>query len=115
MSGWIKTWSAQRVNRGLWVDIYKEAQHAGEVPPGWKSSEATRKPIPKVTRARLTLEDWQKIYNATPEKHFIRNAMLLAIVTGQRRDDICHMRFQMCGTNTCILPREKLECVWRYR
>ncbi len=39
------------------------------------------------------MEDWQKIYNATPEKHFIRNAMLLAIVTGQRRDDICHMRF----------------------
>ncbi|EFA3684323.1 integrase, partial [Escherichia coli] len=85
--------STARVNRGLWVDIYKEAQHAGEVPPGWNPPEATRKPIPKVTRARLTLEDWQKIYNATPEKHFIRNAMLLAIVTGQRRDDICHMRF----------------------
>ncbi|MCV5491414.1 integrase, partial [Escherichia coli] len=73
--------------------IYKEAQHAGEVPPGWNPPEATRKPIPKVTRARLTMEDWQKIYNATPEKHFSRNAMLLAIVTGQRRDDICHMRF----------------------
>ncbi|MBJ7242635.1 tyrosine-type recombinase/integrase, partial [Escherichia coli] len=85
--------STARVNRGLWVDIYKEAQHAGEVPPGWNPPEATRKPIPKVTRARLTMEDWQKIYNATPEKHFIRNAMLLAIVTGQRRDDICHMRF----------------------
>lgn len=24
--------STARVNRGLWVDIYKEAQHAGEVP-----------------------------------------------------------------------------------
>ncbi|MCV4939927.1 integrase, partial [Escherichia coli] len=59
--------STARVNRGLWVDIYKEAQHAGEVPPGWNPPEATRKPIPKVTRARLTMEDWQKIYNATPE------------------------------------------------
>ncbi len=52
--------STARVNRGLWVDIYKEAQHAGEVPPGWNPPEATRKPIPKVTRSRLTLEDWQK-------------------------------------------------------
>lgn len=80
-------------NHGLWVDIYKEAQHAGEVPPGWNPPEATRKPVPKVSRTRLTLEDWQAIYNCAPEGHFIRNAMLLALVTGQRRNDICQMKF----------------------
>lgn len=60
------------------------------------------------------MEDWQKIYNATPEKHFIRNAMLLAIVlTGQRRDDICHMRFS--DVERTHITQEKPECVWRYR
>lgn len=85
--------STARISRGVWVDIYKEAQHAGEVPPGWNPPEATRKPIPKVTRARLTIEDWKAIFNCTPEGHFIRNAMLLALVTGQRREDICLMKF----------------------
>ena len=85
--------STARVNRGLWVDIYKEAQHAGEVPPGWNPPEATRKPVPKVSRARLTLENWQAIYATAPEGHFIRNAMMLALVTGQRREDICNMKF----------------------
>jgi integrase len=80
-------------NRVVWVDIFKEAQHAGEVPPGWNPPEATRKPVPKVTRARLTLDDWNAIYNSAPEGHYIRNAMLLALVTGQRREDICHMKF----------------------
>lgn len=80
-------------NRSLWVDIFKEAQHAGEVPPGWNPPEATRKPTIRVSRSRLALEDWRKIYEATPENHYIRNAMLLAIVTGQRREDICNMRF----------------------
>lgn len=61
------------------------------------------------------MEDWQKIYNATPEKHFIRNAMLLAIVTGQRRDDICHMRFSDVWNEHLHITQGKPECVWRYR
>lgn len=85
--------STAQVNRGLWIDIFKEAQHAGEVPPGWNPPEATRKPVPKVTRARLTLDDWQKIFAVTERGHYLRNAMLLAIVTGQRRDDIRNMKF----------------------
>lgn len=80
-------------NRVVWVDIFKEAQHAGEVPPGWNPPEATRKPVPKVSRARLTLNDWKMIFEETQAGHYIRNAMLLAIVTGQRREDICNMRF----------------------
>lgn len=80
-------------NRVVWVDIYREAQHAGEVPPGWNPPEATRKPVPKVTRARLSIEDWRAIFNVTPEGHYNRNAMLLALVTGQRREDIVRMKF----------------------
>lgn len=80
-------------NRVVWIDIYREAQHAGEVPPGWNPPEATRKPVPKVKRARLSIEDWRAIFNVTPEGHYNRNAMLLALVTGQRREDIVKMRF----------------------
>lgn len=103
MSGWIKTWSAQRVNRGLWVDIYKEAQHA-EVPPGWNPPEATRKPIPKVTRARLTMEDWQKFTmqrlknTLSVTQCFLRLLLVSAVMT------FATCVFQMCGTNTCISP-----------
>lgn len=107
--------STARVNRGLWVDIYKEAQHAGEVPPGWNPPEATRKPIPKVTRARLTLEDWQKFTTQrlkntlSVTQCFLRLLLVSAVMT------FATCVFQMCGTNTCISPREKPECVWRYR
>ncbi len=80
-------------NRVVWVDIFKEAQHAGEVPPGWNPPESTRKPVPKVVRARLNFEEWKRIFNATPENHYIRNAMLLALVSAQRREDICNMKF----------------------
>lgn len=80
-------------NRVVWVDIFNEAQHAGEVPPGWNPPEATRKPVPKVARSRLTIEDWKAIFECAPEGGYIRNAMLLALVSGQRREDICNMRF----------------------
>lgn len=80
-------------NRVIWVDIFKEAQHAGEVPPGWNPPESTRKPVPQIKRSRLTFEEWKLIYEATPQSHYIRNAMLLAIVSGQRREDICSMKF----------------------
>lgn len=85
--------STAQNNRVLWIDIFKEAQHAGEVPPGWNPPEATRKPTIRVSRSRLTLEDWRSIFAAAPENHYIRNAMLLAVVAGQRREDICNMRF----------------------
>ena len=77
----------------VWIDLYREAQHAGEVPPGWNPPEATRKPIPKVSRARLSIEDWKAIFSVAPEGHYIRNAMLLALVAGQRREDIVRMKF----------------------
>lgn len=80
-------------NRVVWIDLYREAQHAGEVPPGWNPPEATRKPIPKVSRARLSIEDWKAIFSVAPEGHYIRNAMLLALVAGQRREDIVRMKF----------------------
>lgn len=86
-----KTRMAQIVRAG-WIDMFKEAQYAGVIDPGFNPAEATRKPKDEVKRQRLALEDWQKIYAQAKTTH-MENAMLLAIVTGQRLDDITNMQF----------------------
>ncbi|PKH21427.1 integrase [Enterobacterales bacterium CwR94] len=86
-----KTRMAQVVRAG-WIDMFKEAQYAGVVDPGFNPAEATRKPKDEVKRQRLVLEDWQKIFAEAKTPH-MENAMLLAIVTGQRLDDITNMQF----------------------
>lgn len=66
------------------------AQHSGDVPPGFNPAEATR--VPK--RERLNFEEWQAIFNAANDMSpYCQNAMLLAIVTGQRLGDIGKMKF----------------------
>ncbi|MEG5951097.1 phage integrase Arm DNA-binding domain-containing protein [Enterobacter kobei] len=85
--------SSALCNRVVWVDIFTEAQHAGEVPPGWNPPEATKKPSVKVKRARVSLDEWKKILEQIPEDRYTHKAMLLALVTGQRRDDIANMKF----------------------
>ena len=85
--------SSALCNRVVWVDIFTEAQHAGEVPPGWNPPVATKKPSVKVTRARLSLDEWKKILEQIPEDRYSHKAMLLALVTGQRREDIANMKF----------------------
>jgi integrase len=80
--------------RSVWSEVFKEAQHAGEVPPGYDPAQATRQPFHRIKRARLSLEDWKKIYKKAAEvSSYAPNAMLLAIVTGQRRADIVNMKF----------------------
>ncbi len=85
--------SSALCNRVVWVDIYQEAQHAGEVPPGWNPPDATKKPTVKVTRARLSVDEWKRILREIPPSKYTHNAMLLALVTGQRREDIANMKF----------------------
>lgn len=81
-----------QVVRTVLVDIFKEAQHAGEVPPGYDPASATKKPRRKITRQRL--EEWQKIFEIADSNHqYMGNAMLLALVTGQRLGDISNMKF----------------------
>lgn len=82
--------------RSSWTDIFKEAQFAGEVPPGFNPVQSTRKPKVEVTRARLQIEDWLKILEAARVRYspWAFNALRLALVTGQRLSDILHMQFK---------------------
>jgi integrase len=82
--------------RADWVDIFKEAQYAGEVPPGFNPVMATRKPQTKVTRARLKLDDWLRILDHAKKREspWAVNALLLAVISGQRLSDILKMKFK---------------------
>lgn len=83
-----------QVVRSVLIDVFKEAQHYGEVPPGSNPALATKQPRRKITRQRLSLEEWQKIFDIADASHrYMGNAMLLALVTGQRLGDISRMKF----------------------
>lgn len=83
-----------QVIRSVLIDVFKEAQHYGEVPPGYNPALATKQPRRKITRQRLSLEEWQKIFDIADTSHrYMGNAMLLALVTGQRLGDISKMKF----------------------
>ncbi len=83
-----------QVVRSVLIDVFKEAQHVGEVPPGYNPAFATKQPRRKVTRQRLNLVEWQKIFDiADKQHHYMGNAMLLAVVTGRRLGDISSMKF----------------------
>ncbi len=97
-----------QVIRSVLIDVFKEAQHAGEVPPGYNPALATKQPRRKITRQRLTLEEWQKIFDIADENHkYMGNAMLLAIVTGQRLGDISRMKFSDIWDEHLHVEQEK--------
>ncbi|HAW7361706.1 TPA: integrase, partial [Escherichia coli] len=77
-----------QVVRSVLIDVFKEAQHYGEVPPGYNPALATKQPRRKISRQRLSLEEWKKIFDIADAAHrYMGNAMLLALVTGQRLGD----------------------------
>ncbi|WP_281083951.1 tyrosine-type recombinase/integrase [Klebsiella quasivariicola] len=82
--------------RSSWADLFKEAQFAGEVPPGFNPALSTRKPNITVKRSRLSLSDWQKIYEAARINYepWAINTMNLALITGQRLSDVLNMQFK---------------------
>ncbi|MBQ0956439.1 phage integrase Arm DNA-binding domain-containing protein [Serratia symbiotica] len=83
-----------QVVRTTLIDVFKEAQHAGEVPPGYNPAEATKNPHNRVSRERLILDEFNTMLNVTPPQFaYMKNAMLLALVTAQREGDISKMQF----------------------
>lgn len=97
-----------QVVRTTLIDVFKEAQHAGHVPPGYNPAQATRQPRNRVIRERLSLEEWKDIY-AAAEHHppYLQCAMLLAVVTGQRIGDISRMKFSDIWDDMLHVEHEK--------
>lgn len=97
-----------QVIRSVLIDVFKEAQHAGEVPPGYNPALSTKQPRRRITRQRLTQEEWQKIFDIADANHkYMGNAMLLALVTGQRLGDISRMKFSDIWDDHLHIEQEK--------
>lgn len=97
-----------QVVRLVLVDVFKEAQHSGHVQPGYNPAMATKQPRHKVTRQRLSFEEWMKIYEASQNQQpYLRSGMLLALVTGQRLGDICKMQFSDIWDDMLHVQQEK--------
>lgn len=97
-----------QVVRMVLVDVFKEAQHAGYVPPGYNPAMATKQPRHKVTRQRLSLEEWKSIYEAAETMQpYLQCGMLLALVTGQRLGNICRMKFSDIWDDMLHIEQEK--------
>jgi Bacteriophage lambda integrase, N-terminal domain./Phage integrase family. len=97
-----------QVIRSVLIDVFKEAQHYGEVPPGYNPALATKQPRRRIERQRLSLEEWHKIFDIANANHkYMGNAMLLALVTGQRLGDISNMKFNDIWDDHLHIEQEK--------
>lgn len=93
LTGMAKEGKAQmsRAMRSLLSDVFMEAVAAGWV--AINPVDVTRAARVKIKRERLTLEIWQEAY-AQAKQPWLKRAMELAVLTGQRRDDIASMLFK---------------------
>lgn len=86
--------------RAVLIDIWNEAKRDGLLPAEHPNvAEITRRPAAKVNRARLTLDEFRAILQqaealADSRGPWIANSLLLALVTGQRREDLALARFR---------------------
>lgn len=72
-------------------DVFRMAETRGLVEQGRNPVDATYIPSREVMRERLTLEQFYAIRDKAPL--YLKRAMNLALVTGQRRDDITNLKF----------------------
>ena len=80
-----------RAMRSLLRDVFVEAMAVG-----WTDSnpvDATKAARVKIKRQRLTLELWKATY-AEAKQSWLKRAMELAVLTGQRREDVAGMLFK---------------------
>lgn len=83
--------SMSKALRSLLRDVFAEAIAAGLCDAN--PVDATKAAREKVTRERLSLELWKAIYETT-DRTWLKRAMEIALLTGQRRDDIRSMLFK---------------------
>lgn len=83
--------SSATLLRSRLSDVYRMAETEGLIASGRNPVSATYAPDREVLRERLTLEQFWLIHaRASP---WMQRAMCLALVTGQRRDDLANLKF----------------------
>lgn len=76
------------------ADIFREAEVKGLIETGKNPVSVTRIPQFEVERSRLTLEQFRAVYEkACQMEPWVARSMELAVLSGQRREDIAEMQF----------------------
>lgn len=78
--------------RGLWFDLFREAELAGWIAKNENPVRDTRTRHVGVKRARLTFDVFMQVYRRT-QTPWLQKAMALALVSGQRRESVVPARF----------------------
>ncbi|WP_094078517.1 tyrosine-type recombinase/integrase [Pantoea latae] len=86
------SYAARRLRINL-SDLFKEVQRASVVPMGHNPALLSRPPMTAVAAARLSLSEWIQLFKCAKYRApvYFQNAMLLALVTGQRPSDLVSM------------------------
>ncbi|KXU82434.1 integrase [Paraburkholderia monticola] len=87
------TMAARVLRRAIYV--FRAAEAKGLIKVGSNPATPVEKPKVIVTRTRLTVDDFNAVLAKVREdgQHWMENAMLLALITGQRREDVARMQF----------------------
>lgn len=74
-------------------DVFNEAVNYGWIDRN--PAAPIKPPITRIRRHRLTLDQWRAIlgYAKDHQPPWVARMLMLALVTGQRRSDLCKMRF----------------------
>jgi integrase len=77
------------------IFVFRAAEARGLIKVGSNPAVPIEKPKVVVARTRLTLDEFKAVLGKAREdgNHWMENAMLLAVLTGQRREDISEMLF----------------------
>lgn len=100
-----------QARRHYCIELFRLAEAEGWIPRGSNPAEITRLPRPKVKRARLKWPEFQTIYaKALEDTHspWIARSMELAIVTGQRREDLGTALFHFRPNARCYVQDRML-------
>ncbi len=79
--------------RSILIDVFVEAIQAGEADNN--PAALTKNKTVHIKRARVTFDEWLIIYQAAEKlQPWVQNAMLIALLTAQRLEDISLARFK---------------------
>ena len=96
--------------RTIMLDVFREAIEQGKVEVGKNPIESIFVPEVTIARSRLTLDEFKLIHaeaSKDPADRWIANAMMLALVSGQRREDIWKLEFSQIQNGFLLLQQSK--------
>lgn len=85
-----KNRTAQSI-RSVYIDLFIEAAQAGEIASDFNPAKITKNPTSKVEKSRLSITQFEAICRQQPYTPYLLSYQL-ALLTGQRRSDLCLLR-----------------------